>query len=198
MKRFLIGTSCLAMATLASPAQAQDRYLGEIFMNGYTFCPRGSVDAAGQLLAISSNTALFSLYGTNFGGDGRTTFGLPDLRGRTPIGQGTRPGASPAPLGQTGGTETVTLTLNQLPQHNHDARVRASSQGPDTNDPSGATFPTFPAGTNQYTSGADDVTMSDDEVQVARTGNSQPFEIRDPFLVTRYCVATQGLFPSRN
>ncbi len=197
-KRLLIGTSSLALASLATPAQAQDRYLGEIIMTGYTFCPRATASAEGQLLAISQYQALFSLYGTNFGGDGRTSFGLPDLRGRSPIGQGSGPGLTPFTVGRAGGRETVTLTINEMPQHTHDARVRASSQGPDTNDPSGTTFPTFPAGTNMYTSGADNVTMSDDEVQVARTGGSQSFSIRDPYQAMRYCVVLQGIFPSRN
>ncbi len=83
---------------------------------GYTFCPRGWMDADGRLLPISQNTALFSLYGTTFGGDGRTTFGLPDLRGRVPMQTGSGPGLSPRQMGQSGGSETNTLTVDTIRQ----------------------------------------------------------------------------------
>lgn len=198
MKRFLIGTSCLAMMTMSAPAGAQDKYIGEVFMVGFTFCPRFTASAEGQLLSIASNTALFSLLGTTYGGDGRTTFALPDLRGRSPIGQGTGPGLTTVVQGQASGTETVTLTINQMPSHNHDARVRASNQAPNTNNPAGNTFPTFASGTNQYTTGDDNVTMGDNEVQIRPNGGSQPFSIRDPYIGMRYCVVTQGIFPPRN
>ncbi len=198
MKRFLIGTSCLAMTAMATPAGAQDQYLGEVLMVGFTFCPRNTASAEGQLLSIASNTALFSLLGTTYGGDGRTTFALPDLRGRSPVGQGSGPGLTPVVQGERSGTETVTLTINQMPSHNHDARVRASSQAPNTNNPAGNTFATFASGTNQYTTGNDNVTMGDNEVQIRPNGGSQPFSIRDPYLGMRYCVVTQGIFPPRN
>lgn len=198
MKRFLIGASGLALAALGSAAQAQDRYLGDVFMVGYTFCPRGTTSADGQLLAISQYSALFSLYGTTYGGDGRTTFGLPDMRSRSAIGQGTGPGLSTFPQGAKGGIENKTLSIAEMPQHNHDARVRASTLGPNTNSPAGASFPTFPAGTNQYVNGYDNVTMADDEVQVARVGNSQTFSIRNPYIAMRFCVVLSGIFPPRS
>lgn len=198
MKRFLIGASGLALAALGSAAQAQDRYLGDVFMVGYTFCPRGTTEAQGQLLSIFSNQALFALYGTTYGGDGRTTFGLPDMRARSPIGQGSGPGLGTFQQGARGGSEFKTLSIAEMPRHNHDARVRASTLGPNTNNPAGASFPTFPAGTNQYVNGYDNVTMADDEVQVSRVGDSQGFSIRDPYIAMRFCVVLSGVFPSRN
>lgn len=199
MHRKYTAAACAALlATSAVPAQAQERYLGDIFIAGYTFCPRGTTSAEGQLLAISQFSALFSLYGTTYGGNGTTNFQLPDLRSRSPIGQGPGPGLTNYPQGATGGAESITLTNNQLPTHRHDARVRASGGAPNTNDPNGNTFATFPPGTNQYTTAADNVTMANDEVQVANTGNGQAFNNRNPFLSMRYCVVLEGIFPSRN
>lgn len=197
-KKLFISVAAVAIASATAPAQAQDRYLGDVFIAGYGFCPRNTTSAEGQLLAISSNTALFSLYGTTYGGDGRTTFQLPDFRSRSPLGQGPGPGLTNYPQGARGGVETITLTTNQMPTHRHDARVRASGGAPNTNDPSGNTFATFPAGTNQYTTAADNVTMGNDEVQVANTGNGQGYNNRNPFLSLRYCVVLQGIFPPRN
>ncbi|MCA1748163.1 MAG: phage tail protein [Parasphingopyxis sp.] len=197
-KKLFIGAASVAIAAAAMPAQAQDRTLGDIFLVGYTFCPRGSTEAAGQIMSISTNTALFSLYGTTYGGNGQTTFALPDLRSRSPVGQGQGPGLSNFVQGQVGGVENITLTINQMPQHNHDGRVRGSTSTPNSNSPSGNTFATFAAGTNQYTNGPDNVTMADEEVQITRTGGSQPFENRNPYLALRYCVALEGIFPSRN
>jgi len=110
MKFSAITAGALAMAvslsSLSAPAQARAPMLGEIMMFGGTFCPRNWTEAAGQLLPISSNTALFSIYGTTYGGDGRTTFALPDLRGRVPIGVGQGPGLTSYPLGAKGGVES--------------------------------------------------------------------------------------------
>lgn len=196
-----ISTYLLAAAAtatvVAAPAQAQDNYIGEIMLVGFTFCPRGTADASGQLLSISQNTALFSLYGTTYGGNGTTTFALPDLRGRSAINQGQGTGLSPVTQGQAGGTENIVLTVNQMPSHNHGARVRASNDAPSTNSPAGATFPTFPVGVNQYTQGADNLAMENNEVQISSTGGDQPTSIRNPYLALRYCVVTEGIFPSR-
>ena len=196
--RLLIGAAGVSIAAVTMPVQAQERYLGDIFIAGYTYCPRGTTSAEGQLLAISQFSALFSLYGTTYGGNGTTNFQLPDLRSRSPIGQGPGPGLTNYPQGATGGAENITLTVNNMPQHNHDARVRASTSLPSTNSPNGGTFATFPEGTNQYTDGNDNITMEDNEVQIGRTGNSQAFNNRNPFLSLRYCVVLEGIFPSRN
>ncbi|WP_395074824.1 phage tail protein, partial [Hyphococcus sp.] len=137
----------LATAGVTAPVNAQENYIGEIMWTGFTFCPRGTIDASGQLLAISSNTALFSLYGTTYGGDGRTTFKLPDLRSRAPMHFGQGPGLTNRPLGQSAGTETNTMTVQQMPSHNHAATstsnssstttLRASSATGNTADPEG-------------------------------------------------------------
>jgi microcystin-dependent protein len=101
------------------PSRNQEPFIGEIRMFGGTFAPRGWALCDGQLLSISTYTSLFSILGTTYGGDGRTTFALPDLRGRAPIHAGTGPGLSPKTLGQKGGTQTETLSIVQMPSHNH-------------------------------------------------------------------------------
>lgn len=118
MKRFFrtCAAASLAIATLAGgTASAQEKYLGEIIWVGFNFCPRGSLPADGQLLPIAQNTALFSLFGTMYGGDGRTTFAVPDLRGRVSISVGQAPGLSPRRQGERGGTETETVMPAQIP-----------------------------------------------------------------------------------
>ena len=102
-------------------------FIGEISMVAFTFAPRGWAFCDGQLLAISQNTALFSLIGTTYGGDGRTTFALPDLRGRVPLHMGNGPGLTSRPEGQKGGSETVTLTVSQMPAHNHQANASSTT-----------------------------------------------------------------------
>jgi microcystin-dependent protein len=200
MKKLLLAATSLAGMALAmpAPAQAQEKYIGEVYAFAGNFCPRLSSLADGKLLPISQYTALFSILGTMYGGDGRTTFALPDLRGRSIVGPGTGPGLSTMTIGQRSGRENVTLTIAEMPQHNHDARVRASTLGPNTNSPAGASFPTFPEGTNQYVNGYDNITMANDEVQVARVGGSQAFNIRNPYLVLQHCVVLSGIFPPRN
>ena len=111
-------------------------FLGEISMSGFNFAPRGYAFCAGQLLSISQNTALFVLLGTTFGGNGQTTFALPDLRGRVPMGEGSGPGLTPKTLGEVSGAETTTLTTNQIPQHNHS--LNAVSDAGDTSSPANA------------------------------------------------------------
>ena len=104
--KLTVSALTLSALAMAAPAHATERYIGEIFMTGANFCPRGTAAADGQLLPINQNQALFSLLGTNYGGDGRTTFGLPDLRGRSPVHAGNGPGLNPVSLGSKGGAET--------------------------------------------------------------------------------------------
>jgi microcystin-dependent protein len=177
-KLTLAGAAAL-IAGLSSTASAQERYIGEIFMMGSNFCPRGSANADGQLLPIAQNTALFSLFGTFYGGDGRTTFALPDLRGRSPIHAGQGPGLNNYQQGQKGGRETVTLTVAQLPNHTHEG-----------------------IGPVRDGNGEGKIDVEGDGVDIApdtgATGGSQAVNIRDPFTVIRYCVALNGIYPSRN
>lgn len=159
--------------------KAQVLFLGEIIEVGYTFCPIGTTEADGQLLAISSNEALFSLYGTIYGGDGRTTFALPDLRGRKAIGTGTGAGLSTYTLGAQGGVENVTLIPGEVPSHSHTIPELTSSQGSD------------PGLVIRQGGGA---TTED----TGFTGESQSHFNVPPYQVIRYCVATVGIFPSRD
>lgn len=185
-------------------------FLGQINTFGFNFAPRGFATCDGQILAISTNTALFSLLGTTYGGNGQTTFALPDLRGRSPNHQGQGPGLSNYTMGQVAGTENTTLTVNQMPQHTHTAtgslnavQVKATAQAPaigsliarsvDTS-AIGSTpaiyVPTGTAGTL--------VALGGLSVTNAPAGGSQPFSILDPYLTVNMCIALQGIFPSRN
>ncbi len=170
-------------------------FIGAICMFGFNFAPKGWATCDGQLLQISQNTALFSLLGTTFGGNGMQTFGLPDLRGRVPIHQGQGPGLSSYSMGEAAGTETVTLTVNQMPMHNH--LVNANSANGDTGAPAGAIFANSGATDREYlASGLPNELMSQNIV--AQNGGSQSHNNMQPFLTVNFCIALVGIFPSRN
>jgi microcystin-dependent protein len=174
---------------------ASEPYLGCVFLFAGNFAPRGYAFCAGQLLSIAQNTALFSLLGTTYGGDGQTTFALPDLRGRTPIGAGQGPGLPNYVLGGAVGNPATTLLNAQMPLHNH--RVNAS-QASDTTNPAGA-FPGNDARSNPiniFNSTADGSVMN--PLALSITGGSQPLDIQNPILGLNYIIATEGLYPSRN
>jgi microcystin-dependent protein len=166
-------------------------FLGELRLMPYTFAPQGWAFCNGQILSIAQNTALFSLLGTTYGGDGRSTFALPDLRGRVPISAGQGPGLSNYTLGEVSGTETVTLDTTQLPAHRH--TVVANSGPASTGRPDGA----VPARTsaNAYAVAPDETAMNAGMLGVS--GGSQPHNNLQPFLVLNWCIALQGIFPSR-
>lgn len=168
-----------------------DPFLGEVRAYGFNFAPRGWAMCMGQILSISQNTALFSLLGVNFGGNGQTTFGLPDLQSRVPIGAGQGPGLSDRVLGERGGTENVTLTTAQLPPHSHG--VRASSTAGTGNEIDGQ-LPAV-AARPVYGSGAV-VQMGDGSVRPA--GGNLPHPNVMPSLVVNYCIALQGIYPQRS
>ncbi|MEM9260551.1 MAG: tail fiber protein, partial [Bacteroidota bacterium] len=168
----------------------------------WNFAPRGTAECNGQLLPIAENQALFSLLGTNFGGDGRTTFGLPDLRGRAALHQGTGPGLTPRQLGQKLGSETNTLNSGQLPAHNHgltQARVSVPVSSDDANQDenegnflaNGRFYHNVPDAV--YGNGPIPVTGNTDN-----TGSGQSINNMQPFQVVNYVIVLQGLFPSRN
>ena len=196
-------TGLALTVTLGAPtgASAQEKYLGEIFMGGWNFCPRGSAPAAGQLLAISSNSALFSLLGTQFGGDGRTTFGLPDLRGRVAVNAGQGPGLSSYRVGQSGGTETRVLSINEMPAHSHPAEgtVQVSTQDGNNSNPAGHVL-ADDGNDRAYRDIAPDAAARANNVSVTvgNVGGGQPVDIRQPMLALTYCITTQGIFPSRS
>lgn len=167
-------------------------FLGMIIIVPYNFAPRGWAFCSGQILPIAQNTALFSLIGTTFGGNGQTTFALPDLRGRVPNSSGQGPGLSNYDLGQVGGTESATLTVNQMPMHNH----LGTCQSQDTD--SATPVNSFPAKspTSVWASVADNTTMA--ATFISNTGGSQPFQLLQPYLTLNFCIALEGIFPSRN
>ena len=169
-----------------------DQYLGEIRMVGFNFAPYGWALCNGQLLAISQNTALFSLIGTYYGGDGVTTFALPNLQSRVPIHQGQGLGLSPYNIGQIGGTENVTLSTQQMPQHNHTigSAATAGSNKPANN------YPADSAGGNAYSQGPATGTLNPSAVSFQ--GNSQPHANLQPYLCITFVIALQGIYPSRN
>jgi microcystin-dependent protein len=173
-----------------------DPFLGEIKMFGGNFAPSGWAFCNGQLLSIAQNTALFSILGTQFGGDGVTTFGLPDLRGRVPVHQGAGPGLSPYVIGQLGGTEQVTLTTGQMPAHSH--LVNADGNAGGKNLPTG-NFPgsVSPSATEKmYSPGPASGTMN--AGMIAPAGNSQPVPVIQPYECVSFIIALRGIFPSRN
>ena len=198
--RSLLNTSVLAISMGSSqPAHAADPFLAEIIMFGGNFAPRGWALCDGQLLPINTNQALFSLLGTTYGGDGRTTFALPDLRGRVAIHPGSGPGLSTYRLGQKGGIENVTLDTSQLPSHNHAAiaNVRGINRAGNSASPGGNTLASK-ARTNIYQTAAPDVDMQAGTVTVtvANAGGGQAHENRMPFLAINHILALQGIFPS--
>lgn len=159
-------------------------------MFGFTFPPRTWAFCQGQILPIAQNAALFSLMGTTYGGNGTTTFGLPDLRGRVPIHFGTGGGGT-YPQGQLAGEENHTVITTEMPQHNH--QVTAASDAPDATVPTGNTWA---AGTNQIFATAANAVMLGSIL--ANAGGSQPHSNMQPYLVVNFSIALQGIFPSRN
>ena len=163
-------------------------FLGEIRPFGFNFAPRGWALCDGQILPINQNQALFSLLGTTYGGDGRTTFALPDLRGRSPIGFD-----SQRPLGGRDGEEQVTLTLGQLASHDHS--VNASSDAATAGTVTGNALANT-GSSLAYGNAASLVATN--PAAVAAAGGGQAHDNMQPFLTLNYCIAVQGLFPSRN
>jgi microcystin-dependent protein len=180
-----------------------DPLLAMIFAFGSNFAPQGFLFCSGQLLAISSNTAVFSLLGTTYGGNGVNNFALPDLRGRAPIGQGQGPGLSNYVLGQAAGTETVPILINNLPSHTHTLNANTAagttgvpgtttylSKGPSTGSGPNATVE------NIYTTTAPNTTLAANAIGL--TGSSVPLPNLQPYLAISYIIAMNGIFPTRN
>jgi len=175
-------------------ANAQEPYLGDIKLTAINFEQRGWAECNGQLLSIASNTALFSLLGTTYGGDGETTFALPDLRGRVPVHNGQGPGLTNRRQGQVGGTESNTLTVAQMPTHTH--TINAVSEDGNQSSPIG----NMPAGTKlldqEYSNATAAGTMNSEMVN--SEGGNQSVNNMQPYAVVKYVIALQGLFPSPN
>ncbi|MFK7926128.1 MAG: phage tail protein [Bacteroidia bacterium] len=175
--------------------------IGQIIMFAGNFAPRGWALCDGQLLAISENSALFSILGTTYGGDGRTTFGLPDLRGRIAMHAGSGPGRTPRSLGSAGGSETNTMTVNQLPSHNHAAKAsvkqKASSDKANSQSPEGA-YPAYADKLSYSDTPSDTMGESEVKIQLDNTGGNQPINNIQPFQCVNYIIALQGVYPSRS
>jgi microcystin-dependent protein len=209
------------LSASAPAIAATEPFLGEVTWVGFNFCPRGWAQANGQLLPINQNQALFSLLGTQYGGDGRVTFALPDLRGRTMVHVGTGPGLSEISQGQTGGAESQTLTFAQMPSHSHSATTTisdlqitstlyGSSASAGSSEPAGAALATTKKQVPVYATSTPNQAMASGSVQstvtdgtatttvAATNSGSTPVSVRDPYLGLMACVAITGVFPSRD
>lgn len=177
-------------------------FLAEIRVFGFNFAPRGWMTCDGQILAISQNTALFSLLGTTYGGNGQTTFALPNFGSLAPVGQGNGNGLTPYVLGEQTGSPSVTLLSTEMPTHNHPLTIASSN-------PNNAAQQVGTPGATAYISGSgpglaftttplDQVPMSPQAIGISPSNGSQPHENRQPFLALMYCIAVEGVFPTRN
>ena len=196
----IIMISGVAIFSIQEIPQAEARinpFIGEITWYAFTFAPQGWAFCDGQLLSISSNTALFSLLGTTYGGDGETTFALPDMRGRIPIHQGTGPGLSPYSLGSRGGTETVTLTIQTMPSHSHTGQINVNNEERADED-----SPVDNYLSKQWRRAYHDTTgtTTDDILAgvgtISNVGGGQPHNNMMPYQVLNCNIALVGLFPS--
>ena len=199
----LLSAAAIAGAALLSTTPDQVRadsnpLIGQVQAYGPNFCPRSWAAANGQLLAISSNTALFSILGTTFGGNGVTTFGLPNLNNRTPIGYGSGPGLPTIADGQLLGTDSITMTQAQMPSHNHSFNAineAGTKHGPGT-DILALAYNQDGTNLNLYHDGPPNKVM--DPAMIGSSGGGQALPKRSPYLVINWCIATQGIYPSRN
>ena len=173
---------------------SQEQYLGEIRMFAGNFPPKGWALCNGQILPINQNQALFVLLGTTYGGNGQTNFALPDFRGKVPVHFGQGPGLSDYSLGQTGGSETATISISQMPAHTH--QVNAVTAEGNQNSPAG----NLPANTKdldkEYSTSTADTTMN--AAMIGYTGGGQAFSIKAPTNTVTFIIAITGIFPSRN
>jgi len=195
-------SACLATTitcgTLSTPAYALDPLIGQVIMFAGNFCPRGFAKAEGQLLSISQNQALYSILGTTYGGDGSTTFALPDFRGRSVVGPGTGPGLSTYRLGQKSGVETQPIQVQNMPAHRH--TVNATNTIADKGGPGGKRLAAMgnagSTGPFVYSEAAANRTMAEDTISL--TGSGAPLNVRAPSIALQSCIAITGIYPSRN
>ena len=204
--KWIGGTALLAATAniftsnkIKAETNSSDPILGQLMLVPFTFAPAGWAFCNGQLLQISQHSALFSLIGTIYGGDGEVTFGLPDLRGRVPIHVGgynnSGPGLSTYSAGQKGGVENVTLTTSQIPAHSHDATLNVNSSGGNSDNPDGNYVASNSEGIKHYsdTSGSK---ANSGNISVANNGGSNSHTNIQPYLAMNYVIATVGTYPS--
>jgi microcystin-dependent protein len=170
-----------------------DPFVAEIRIFPFNFAPTGWAFCDGQIMPISQNTALFSLLGTTYGGDGKSTFALPDLQGRAAMHPGQGPGLSLHDLGETGGSDTVSLLESEIPAHSH--TMRAAAEAGEENDPAGAALGVT-IGNTLYNSGSTLAAMAPEMLTPA--GGDQPHNNLQPYLTFYFCIALQGVFPPRS
>jgi microcystin-dependent protein len=168
-----------------------DPYIGEIRMFGGSFAPAGWAFCNGQTLPISENDALFTLIGTTYGGDGQETFGLPNLQGRLPVHQG-----NGLTIGEAAGVESVTLTTQQMPTHNH--TMLGSTAGASSSDPTNAVPASLPQQVNRTAYGTDPPPTSLDPTSLTPDGGSQPHDNMMPYLAISFIISLFGIFPPQN
>jgi microcystin-dependent protein len=220
--------SVAALAPSKALACGSEPFIAEVCIFAGNFAPRGYAFTDGQLLSIASNTALFSLVGTTYGGDGRTTFALPDTRGRAIVGVGNGPGLDDIRWGEKGGRTDVYLSVANLPSHTHtastvvtqdsidtsgsSATLKALASAASTNNPTGNVLANSPNRTNIYNDGLPNVDMSAESIvldvqvtvdmsattTIGNTGSNMPINIRNPYIGMYYIIAMQGIFPSRS
>ena len=171
-----------------------DPFVAEIRIFPFNFAPKGWAFCDGQLLPLSQNTALFSLLGTTYGGNGKSNFALPDLQGRAPMHPGQGPGLSLHDLGETGGSQTVSLLESEIPAHSHGAFAAPALVAGDGNLAPGNAFAKSSQG-NVYGSAANLVQLSPSTL--APAGGDQPHNNMQPYLTLNFCIALQGVFPAR-
>lgn len=191
--RLAVAALALAVVAPSVQAQASDMYIGQLMLMGNNFCPNGWLHAKGQILSIAQNTALFSLLGTTYGGNGQTTFALPNLSGRVPVGEGQGPGLSNITLGEAAGTETVTLLQSQMPMHVHATSTATSTQPATDASPGAGKVLAQSMNAGVYVAGSADSSVGTTNSGIS--GGSQPFGIRNPYLGMTWCIAINGVYP---
>tara|TARA_R110001583_G_C5658391_1_gene409418 strand:- start:1470 stop:2069 length:600 start_codon:yes stop_codon:yes gene_type:complete len=194
-KILVIFTAVLSITCGSKLAFAgSDPFIGEVRFVGFSFAPRGWAQCNGQILAINSNEALFSILGTTYGGDGRTTFALPDMRGRTPVHEGSAPGLTPYRLGQKTGTEQTLLSTTQLPSHSHVAN--ASRQSARTTDATNGALARTRSNLKIYDNSAPNHTLKN--TTVGSSGTGQGMNNMQPYNTMNCIIALTGIYPSRS
>ena len=175
-----------------------DPFIGQITLFAGNFPPRGWAFCQGQLLSIAQNTALFSILGTTYGGDGQSTFALPDLRGRVPIQQGQGPGLPSYVLGEQGGEPAHTLITPEMPAHAHPAQASGISGAGNNGSPGGGTWASSSNRDGIYSNATPDAPMATGNIAIGAAGGSQPHNNMQPYLGLNFIIALEGIFPSRS
>ena len=194
MKKIILGLFLVTAFSFSNSVNAQEAMIGEVKMFAGNFAPRGWALCNGQLLPINQNSALFSILGTTYGGDGRTTFALPDLRGRVAVHAGSGSGLIRKQLGQRGGAENVNITVKNLPSHTH--AIKAVAEVGDEGLPNGNLPASNSSANRSYSTLSSNATMN--KAMVDNTGGNLPVNNMQPYLAINYIICLEGTYPSRN